>query len=222
MEVNKIKIAFFVFVLAATLDIIGIIFSIPMLVYIFKPLIIFSLLFLYVFSLPKRIKWYVIALEFSFFGDVLLLFSGELFFMGGLVSFLMAHLLFIKIVISRVKKVNFLKALFSAIPFLAVFGLLIFTLKDSLHEMLWPVIIYGLTIATFGAVSLFDFLNTKSKKSFLMLLGAIVFMISDSLLAINKFYNPAHILEVFVMVTYVLAQYLIFRSMILDTEKSSN
>jgi uncharacterized membrane protein YhhN len=216
--VNKIKIAFFVFVLASILDIVGIIFSIPLLIYIFKPLIIFSLLFLYVFSLPKRIKWYVIALEFSFFGDVLLLFSGELFFMGGLVSFLMAHFLFIKIVISRIKEVNFIKALISVLPFLAVFGLLIFTLKDSLNEMLWPVVIYGLTIATFGAVSFLDFLNTKSKKSLLMLFGAVVFMISDSLLAINKFYSPAHILEVFVMITYVLAQYLIFRSMILDSE----
>ncbi|HSQ45620.1 MAG TPA: lysoplasmalogenase family protein, partial [Lutibacter sp.] len=106
----------------------------------------------------------------------------------------------------------------SAVPFLAVFGLLIFTLKDSLNEMFAPVIIYGLTIATFGAVSFLDFLNTKSKKSLLMLFGAVIFMISDSLLAINKFYSPAHILEVFVMITYVLAQYLIFRSMILDSE----
>ena len=85
--------------------------------------------------------------------------------------------------------------------------------------MLWPVIIYGLTISTFGAVSLLDFLNTKSKRSLLMLLGAIVFMISDSLLAINKFYYPTHIFEIFVMITYVLAQYLIYRSMILETEK---
>jgi len=204
------------------MDIIGIVFSVPILIYIFKPLIILSLLFLYVFSLPKRLKWYVMALELCFFGDVFLMFSGELFFMAGLVSFLIAHILFIKIVINRIKEVNFLKGLFSAIPFLAVFGLLIFTLKDALHEMLWPVIIYGLTIATFGTVSLLDFLNTKSKKSLLMLSGAIIFMISDSLLAINKFYNPAHILDVTVIITYVLAQYFIFRSMVLETEKSSN
>lgn len=219
---DKIKITFFVFLLASIMDIIGIVFSVPILIYIFKPLIILSLLFLYVFSLPKRLKWYVMALELCFFGDVFLMFSGELFFMAGLVSFLVAHILFIKIVINRIKEVNFLKGLFSAIPFLAVFGLLIFTLKDALHEMLWPVIIYGLTIATFGTVSLLDFLNTKSKKSLLMLSGAVVFMISDSLLAINKFYNPAHVLEVIIMSTYVLAQYFIFRSMILETEKSSN
>ncbi|MBK5208435.1 MAG: lysoplasmalogenase [Flavobacteriaceae bacterium] len=211
---NKIKITLFAFVLASIIDIIGIIFSIPILVYIFKPFIILSLLFLYVFSLPKRLKWYVMALELCFFGDVFLMFSGELFFSAGLVSFLIAHVLFIKIVISRIKEVNFLKMIFSTLPFLAVFGLLIYTLKDSLHEMLGPVIIYGLTIATFGTVSLIYFLNTKSKKSLLMLFGAVIFMISDSLLAINKFYNPAHVLEVIVMATYVLAQYFIFRSMV--------
>lgn len=219
---DKIKVTFFVFVLASLMDIIGIIFSIPMFIYIFKPLIILSLLFLYVFSLPKRLKWYVMALELCFFGDVFLMFSGELFFMAGLVSFLIAHVLFIKIVLNRIQKTNLLQVISSAIPFLAVFSLLIFTLKDSLHEMLWPVIIYGLTIATFGTVSLIDFLDTKSKKSLLMLIGAIIFMVSDSVLAINKFYNPAHVLEVIVMATYVLAQYFIYRSMILETEKSSN
>jgi len=154
------------------------------------------------------------ALELSFFGDVLLLFTGKLFFIAGLVFFLLAHVLFIKIVISRIKESNLLKVIFSAIPFLIVFAFLIFTLKNSLQEMLLPVIIYGLTISTFGTVSLIDFLNKKSKKSMLMLFGAIFFMISDSLLAINKFYNPAHVLEVVVMVTYVLAQYLIFKSMV--------
>lgn len=80
--------------------------------------------------------------------------------------------------------------------------------------MLFPVVIYGLTIATFGVVSLIDYQNSKSKKSLLMLVGAIVFMVSDSVLAINKFYAPAHIFEIIIMVTYILAQYLIFRSMI--------
>ena len=211
---NKAKVTFFVFVFVSILNIIGIILEIPILIYIFKPFIILSLLFLYVFSLPKRLKWYVMALELSFFGDVFLLFTGKLFFIAGLVSFLIAHLLFIKIVVNRIKEVHFSKIIVSAIPFLAVFSLLIFTLKDSLHEMLWPVVIYGLTISTFGIVSLIDFLNTKSKMSMLMLFGAIIFMISDSLLAINKFYNPAHLHEVIIMATYIFAQYLIFRSML--------
>lgn len=213
---NKVKITFLVFVIVSILDIIGVIFKIPSLVYVFKPLILFSLIFLYVFSLPKRLKWYVMALELCFFGDVLLMFEGKLFFIAGLVSFLLAHFLFIKIVIGRIQKTSIIKIITSIIPFLIFFCLLIFTLKDSLNEMLLPVIIYGLTISIFGVVSLIDFQNTRSKKSMLMLIGAIVFMVSDSVLAINKFYNPMHIFEVIVMITYLLAQYFIFRSMVLE------
>ncbi|MBI9042050.1 lysoplasmalogenase [Lutibacter sp.] len=212
---NKTKIAFLFFVFVSLLDIVGIIFKIPILVYVFKPLIIFSLIFLYVFSLPKRLKWYVIALELSFFGDVLLLFEGELFFIFGLISFLFAHLLFIKIVIDRIKKITLKSVLVPSIPFLVVFGLLIFTLKDSLNELLIPVIIYGLVISIFGTVSFLDFLKTKSKLSLLMLIGAVIFIISDATLAINKFYSPSHFFEILVMATYVLAQYFIFRSMVL-------
>ncbi|WP_445955540.1 lysoplasmalogenase [Yeosuana sp.] len=215
---NKIKITFFVFLLASILEIVGIIFTIPILVYIFKPLIVFSLIFLYVFSLPKRLKWYVMALELCFFGDVFLMFPGKMFFIFGLVSFLIAHFLFIKIVVNSIKKTNVLKVVYSVIPFLTALSLLIFILKDSLHEMFWPVLIYGLTISTFGSVSLINHLETKSKKSLFMLIGAVIFMVSDSVLAINKFYEASHLFEIIVMSTYILAQYLIFRSMVL-TEK---
>ena len=213
---NKVKITFLVFVLVSLLDIVGIIFTIPLMVYIFKPLIIFSLVFLYVFSLPKRLKWYVIALEFSFFGDVFLLFEGELFFILGLISFLLAHLLFIKIVIDRIEKNNLKTMLVSSFPFLIIFGLLMFTLLDSLNELLIPVIIYGLVISIFGTVALIDYIQTKSKTALFMLLGAVIFIISDTTLAINKFYSPSHFFEILVMVTYVLAQYFIFRSMVLS------
>lgn len=215
---HKTKVTFFVFALVSILDIIGIILEIPILRYIFKPLIILSLLFLYIFSVQKRLKWYLFALGFSFLGDVLLTFDGELFFITGLVSFLVAHFLFIKIVVSRIQEYSLSKIIFSIIPFFIVFSLLIFTLKNSLDEMLIPVIIYGLTISTFGVVSLIDFINNKSKKSLLMFSGAIVFMLSDSVLAIDKFYFEEHFNKIAIMFTYVLAQYLIFRSMIFGNE----
>jgi len=81
-----------------------------------------------------------------------------------------------------------------------------------------PVIIYGLTICTFGTVSLINYLSTKSRKSLLMLIGSIIFITSDSVLAINKFYNSSHLFEVIIMITYILAQYLIFRSMVYRTK----
>ncbi|WP_457611493.1 lysoplasmalogenase [Lutibacter sp.] len=211
---NKIKVLFFVFVGVSVLDIIGIIFRIPILIQVFKPLILLLLLVLYAVSVSKLNKLYVLALIFSFFGDVFLMFSGESYFIIGLISFLIAHLLFIKIVINQIQKQSISKVIISTIPFLVLFLGLILFLKDFLNNLLIPVIIYGLTICTFGTVSLINYLSTKSRKSLLMLIGSIIFITSDSVLAINKFYNSSHLFEVIIMITYILAQYLIFRSMV--------
>ncbi|MBL4724524.1 MAG: lysoplasmalogenase, partial [Lutibacter sp.] len=94
---NKIKIALLVFVLVSVLDIIGIVFSIPILVLIFKPFILLSLIVLYRFSVSIKNRGYILALIFSFLGDVFLIFNGEFYFIAGLLSFLISHILFIKI-----------------------------------------------------------------------------------------------------------------------------
>ncbi len=213
------KIALFVFLIVSILDIIGIIFKIDSLTFIFKPFILLALLFLYSQSVEFRNKWYAMALIFCFFGDVFLLYSGENVFKFGLGFFLIAHLIFITIVAKRIEKISFLNGFISIISFSIVLFLLLFLLKDSLNDLFIPVLIYGVVICTFGVVSLLDFLNTKSKKSLLMFLGAIVFIVSDAILAINKFYNAALALQVAVMVTYISAQYLIYSSMVLDKKK---
>ena len=213
------KIALFVFLIVSILDIIGIIFKIDSLTFIFKPFILLALLFLYSQSVEFRNKWYAMALIFCFFGDVFLLYSGENVFKFGLGFFLIAHLIFITIVVKRIEKISFLNGFISIISFSIVLFLLLFLLKDSLNDLFIPVLIYGVVICTFGVVSLLDFLNTKSKKSLLMFLGAIVFIVSDAILAINKFYNAALALQVAVMVTYISAQYLIYSSMVLDKKK---
>jgi len=218
---DKIEAALLVFIAVSILDIIGIIFNIPSLIFVFKPLILLSLLVLYSISVSLKNKDYIAALLFSFFGDVFLLFSGELYFIIGLISFLIAHLLFIKIVVKRIERFSFLRIVILIIPFMILFFALIFVLYNSLNELLIPVIIYGVTISTFGIVSLLDYLNTKSTKSLLMLIGAIIFIISDSILAINKFYTSTEFFLVMVMVSYVIAQYFIYRSMVLEANENN-
>ena len=75
--------------------------------------------------------------------------------------------------------------------------------------MLVPVIIYILVILTMaisaslrkGSVSTFSY-N-------LILLGALLFVISDSFLAINKFYIKVPSEHIIIMSTYAFAQYCI-------------
>lgn len=211
---EKSKIALLVFVLVSLMDIIGILFKIPILIQLFKPFILLSLIALYAVSISEINKIYVFALIFSFLGDVFLMFYGELYFMVGLVSFLIAHLFFIKVVVQRIQKTTVSTIIYSVIPFLMLFLFLIFFLKNYLNALLIPVIIYGFIISTFGVVSFIDYLNTKSKKSLLMLTGAAIFISSDAILAINKFYSSTAIFAVLIMVTYCVAQYLIYKSMV--------
>ena len=219
---NKIKIAFIVFLSVAVLDVIGVLFQIPILRLLFKPLILLSLIVLYSLSVSNSNKVYILALLFSFLGDVFLLFLGELNFILGLVSFLIAHLIFIKIIIKRIEKSSIKIIIGSSFLFFVIFCMLIYLLINSLGELLIPVIIYGLTISVFGTVAFIDYLNSKSQKSLWMLAGAIVFVLSDSVLAINKFYTQKLLFEVIVMSTYILAQFLIYRSMILENKSDKN
>lgn len=214
------KIALFVFFLVSILDIIGILFKIDSLIFIFKPFILLSLLFLYFNSVDTKNKWYVGGLVFSFFGDIFLLGSGDAFFKFGLVSFLIAHLLFITIVVKRIEKVTLLNSVMVLIPFGFILYLIMFLLKDSLDNLLIPVLIYATTITIFGVTSALDFFNTKNKKSLLMLVGAVVFILSDAVLAINKFYYSSLFFKTTIMITYIIAQYLIYRSMVLNEKKA--
>lgn len=213
---EKTKISLFVFVLVSLLDITGILFEIPLLVLIFKPLVLLSLMLLYFVTATKINKIYVLALVCSFFGDVLLMYVGDVYFTFGLVSFLLAHLIFIKIIVDRFQKPDLSKIIMSIIPFAILFIGIIYFLKDDLNELFIPVVIYGFTISTFGVVAMLDYMNTRTDQSFLMFVGAVIFISSDSILAINKFYNTTQVLEVFVMATYIVAQFLIYKSMVAE------
>ena len=94
---NNFTIIFF-FILAV--DLYASTAASPILNIIFKPLIVISLL-VYLFILEgnkkKAVAFAVTGLLLSLMGDVLLIFQEQnaLFFMGGLVSFLIAHVSYI-------------------------------------------------------------------------------------------------------------------------------
>lgn len=138
-------------------------------------------------------RWFLSGLILSFLGDVFLLFGWG--FMPGLGSFLLAHICYI-IYFFKIKKKN----VWSWLPFVFLYlGSFIYYIYPYLNEMKIPVVIYGITIATMLYFSI-------STYSLLLILGAILFVISDSVLAINMFVEHSTEKELVVMITYVLAQ----------------
>lgn len=200
------------------LDIIGVILQDSWLQLIFKPLIMPSLILLYLVRVKGRNYWYVAAMFFSFLGDVFLLDKNNMF-LYGIAAFLITQLLYVLIIAKGLTRSDFKTKALALLPFLIFFIGLINILKDGLGEFLIPVIIYGLAISIFGFVSLLNYLLKKDQASLSLLIGAVLFILSDSMIALHKFYESQAIYPAAIMITYIAAQFLIFGYMIKQSEK---
>lgn len=151
----------------------------------------------------------LLALLFSLLGDVLLIFVEESpnYFTSGLVAFLFAHLLYILVFL---KHRNNSKKPFGFIIMMLMYAIgLFYFLRDGLGEMLVPVLIYMTVILTMSITAFLREGRVIKTSYHLVFLGAIFFIVSDSILAVNKFYEALPFANVLIMLTYALAQYFI-------------
>lgn len=153
----------------------------------------------------------VAAILFSAAGDVILdmTFSGN--FIAGLVSFLTAHIFYVALflrgaVLRRRTAVATVLALFFPVMMAAF-------LWPHLGEMRLPVAVYIAVIASMLVTSLH-----RAKLNLTVVFGAMAFVASDSLLALNKFYSPFPWARYAIMATYYLAQFLIVRGVMQEQQ----
>jgi uncharacterized membrane protein YhhN len=91
-------------------------------------------------------------------------------------------------------------------------------LSDSLGEMKMPVIVY--IMAIFAMVSMAIFRNRAIDGYSWLVLGAFIFLISDLILAINKFKTPIDHSDLYIIITYAIAQLLIISGLVRQYESS--
>jgi len=221
------KITLFLFILVAIVHLISVSFDFVLFSLITKPLILSTLLLYYLANTTHRSILFVTALAFCWLGDVLLMFQSEqpLFFIGGLISFLIGHVLYIfcyRQMRNELIKSELLgpqKIRYSLPIILAGTGLVVI-LYPSLGELTIPVMIYAFVLTVMVLQALFRFGFTNKGSFTLVFIGALFFMISDSLLAINKFLESLPFASLSIMFTYITAQYLIVEGTIVHHKKS--
>jgi len=215
---NK-KIPLLLFIIVCILDLVGVCFEKNTIIFIAKPLLMITLFWYYFVNAKTLNKLFVTGLFFSFLGDVLLLGSGELYFIFGLLSFLIAHVFYIIMVVKLFKNTKLSQILLASIPYLLIFMVLLTILYSGLDDMKIPVIVYAITISVFGMSSLILFLQNKSKINLVLVFGVLIFIMSDSVLALNMFYYKQSYYPLLIMITYVIAQFLICRFVLLNKHK---
>jgi uncharacterized membrane protein YhhN len=153
-------------------------------------------------------KWVTMALCFSWLGDVLLMFQekNSLFFLLGLSAFLIAHIFYIIFFHNIKEKEKISSRWWLLLPVVIYYAALIAILYPHLAEMKIPVPVYGIVISFMLLLALHMLFVRNKNAGQWMMLGALLFIASDSVLAINKFYQPFEAAGVIIMITYGLAQ----------------
>jgi len=153
------------------------------------------------------------ALAGSLVGDVLLMLPG--LFLPGLVAFLLAHLCYVALFRQGVPWFADRTALAAV---LAVgLGMYAFLVYGGLPAALRiPVAAYVLVIALMAAQALARraTLGARVPGVDAVALGAVLFMLSDALLALNRFVQPLPWAQVWVLSSYYAAQALIVHGML--------
>jgi len=203
-------------------ELIAEIYQVKVAIYILKPLLM-PCLIAYLWSQKSGnsgfpFLWVTAALIMSWFGDVFLMFDAR-FFMLGLGSFLIAQAVYM-IVYSRAVLTSGVMALYRwrtywMLSLLLGYGTyLVWWIQPQLGDKLFPVIIYAMSLL--GMVFLAFLRNGRTNRvSYLLVYaGALMFMTSDSMLAISLFDASFWYDGYWIMLTYILAQLLIVNGLV--------
>ncbi|MEZ4866179.1 MAG: lysoplasmalogenase [Caldilineaceae bacterium] len=150
----------------------------------------------------------VAGLLLSLAGDIWLMLPSD-HFMAGLLSFFVAHCCYSAAFGSRLTE---LPSLFGLLPMLLYTALIYHWLAPYLDPMRLPVILYMSMITLMAWLAIAFYLQAGTWQSFFACSGAILFVLSDSALALNRFRGSFGSAQALVLSTYYGAQWFIARS----------
>lgn len=212
------------FFVVAILELGGHIFDYPEVNQFSKPLLmpVLMVYFKRALKVPLSLSFMLasFALIFSWGGDILLMFvpSNPNFFIFGLASFAVAQILYM-VTFSKARNINEDINIKSKLPYTIPF--VIFTLAflwymwPSLGELKIPVTVYSFLIFGMAVAAIFRMEETSLKSFNQVFFGSVLFILSDSLIAINKFLTPMQYSGLFIMATYILAQWNIINGLLI-------
>ena len=170
----------------------------------FIALKITSFLFLFpalISELKGKRLWYLnAAILFSMAGDVFLEFKFNGAFIAGLLCFLVSHLFYIARGLMDYNKLS--QTILYKLMILSPVPVLAYLIIPRLNDMLIPVLAYMV------AITINAFICANQRSSWLGL-GAFIFILSDGMIAYNKFVTPIEGIRFPIMITYFTAQYLL-------------
>ena len=185
-----------------------------------KPFILLSLLAYYLLSADPILIPVVLALIFSWIGDVLLIPPGTKWFTAGGISFMISHAFFVLAYasITDFSKVGRVYMIILPLLFIISSAIIFKYLRPHLPKALfYPMLLYLVINGCMNCFAWFRALSTPGAAGIITALGALLFYISDTSLFFVRFNKNSRLKTHFlVMLTYSLGEFLIVLGLILN------
>lgn len=180
--------------------------------FISKPFLMPFLMVYYILQASDSTLWVILGLIGGFLGDVFLMIPDpeqtKKFFRLGLISFLLGHIFYIVTLLGLLTGLHALSLIFSVL--FIIYGIIVYNqLIQYTGKMKMPVTVYILVIILMGVTSglLWNSINTLG--FVYLILGATIFILSDTINAFNKFKREIPFERIYTMSTYLLGQFLL-------------
>ena len=199
------------FVILMILEVLGLT-VIPSYHIVSKPMILASLIGFYILEEKRQNHVFLTGLIFALLGDCFLLFGTDDMFAVGLTAFLIMQICYAT-TFNKHRRIP--RNRDYIIPgILIIMGVsTLFYLWPDLGSMKYAVAVYTTAIII---MAIFAYLRHPKLRGYsAVFAGVILFIVSDALLAINKFGGEFAYAGIYVMITYMLAQYLIVTGVVL-------
>lgn len=193
-----------------------------------KPLLMPLLLAYFIASyglrLDRNLLLVALALLLSTAGDVCLMGTSSMHFMAGLSFFLVAHITYICIFVGSGGDghTRFGWSWKLVVPMATYVAILLFLLLPGSGPMQLPILIYGMAIFTMWYTALVYFGAGTAPKNWAVMIGASLFVLSDSLIGVNKFYVELPLSGFLIMLTYISGQFLIVHGLLRRLKPSAS
>ena len=152
---------------------------------------------------PYR-RWISIGLLFSLLGDILLAWPVDLFVFG-LGAFLVAHLAYLKAYLVDCRRPALLPLALALLAGVSLFSVMA---AKGLGDLLIPVAVYALAISAMLWRALARLGSHVPKRSaWLAAAGALAFVVSDSLIGIDRFVLPFGAAPYLIILSYWIGQW---------------
>lgn len=161
--------------------------------------------------ITKPLRFVLIGLAFAWLGDIALSFTGDLWFGLGLLNFLVMQVLYI-LAYRSIPGPGMLRAWPLAwIPFALLWLGVNVVLFGKTGVMFIPVLVYSFMLVLMAAQALDLVLRVDRRYGWITFLGAMLFVVSDALIAFTAFevFETSRAVSIAIMATYAVAQAMI-------------